>query len=111
MQTKETETPLYLEDVMAKITESERIVIENAAQQVIYRGYAANFGYADIRKGRRVARVGIGMETYRATDKMWDWDKSDRLPEQVPFESIPEFKVGELSHILYLQIQLVSDFE
>lgn len=105
------EAPLYLEDLMARISGSERVIVETAARQVIYRGYAANFHCAGIRAGRRVKSVSIGMETYRAIDKMWDWCKSDRLPELVPFESIPEFQTGELKHILYQRIQLVSDFE
>ena len=36
------EAPLYLEDLMARISGSERVIVETAARQVIYRGYAAN---------------------------------------------------------------------
>ena len=86
------------------------IMIVNAAGQVIFRGYAANTESAGIRKTRRVKRYGIGMETYKATEKMWDWKRIDALPPQVPVEQFGEYKVGELKHILYIRIELDNEF-
>lgn len=50
------------------------------------------------------------METYRATDKLWDWEKTDKLPEQVPVEQFSEYKVEQLKHILYIRIELENEF-
>ena len=58
-----------LGEAIEKATPSDRIMIVNAAGQVIFRGYAANTESAGIRKTRRVKRYGIGMETYKATEK------------------------------------------
>lgn len=101
---------MMLGEAIEKITPSDRVVIINAAGQVIFRGFAANTESAGIRKTRRVKRYGIGMETYKATEKMWDWEKMDVLPTQVPVEQFGEYKVEELKHILYIRIELENEF-
>ena len=99
-----------LSEAIEKATPSDRIVIVNAAGQVIFRGFAANAHNAGIRKTRRVKCYGIGMETYKATEKMWDWARIDALPPQVPVEQFGEYKVEELKHILYIRIELDNEF-
>ena len=101
---------MMLGEAIEKIVPSDRIMVINAAGQVIFRGYAANMESAGIRKTRRVKRYGIGLETYKATEKMWDWSMIDTLPQQVPVERFGEYKVGELKHILYIRIELDSEF-
>ena len=101
---------MMLSEAIEKETPSDRIVIVNAAGQVIFRGFAANAHNAGIRKTRRVKRYGIGMETYKATEKMWDWARIDALPPQVPVEQFGEYKVEELKHILYIRIELDNEF-
>lgn len=102
---------MILGEAIEKITPSDRIVIVNAAGHVIYRGFAANVNSAEIRKTRRVKKYGIGLETYKATEKMWDWTKIDALPPQVPVEQFGEYKVDQLKHILYIRIELENEFE
>lgn len=92
------ETVLLLGDVLDSITPSDRVLVVNAA-------------HSSISRQRKVKRFGIGMETYRATDKLWDWEKTDRLPEQVPVEQFSEYKVEQLQHILYIKIELKNEFE
>ena len=41
---------------------------------------------------------------------MWDWERADALPPQVPVEQFGEYKVGELKHILYIRIELDNEF-
>ncbi len=101
---------MMLGEFLEKTTPSDIIVIKNAAGQVIFRGFATNADSAGIRKTRRVKRFGIGLETYKATEKMWDWSKIDSLPPQVPAEQFAEYKVGELKHILYIRIELDNEF-
>lgn len=102
---------MMLGEAIEKITQSDRIMIVNAAGQVIYRGFAANANSAEIRKTRRVKRYGIGFETYRATENMWDWSKIDTLPPQVPVEQLGEYKVDQLKHVTYIRIELENEFE
>ena len=92
------ETVLLLGDVLDSITPSDRVLVVNAA-------------HSNLSRQRKVKRFGIGMETYRATDKMWDWEKTDKLPEQVPVEQFSEYKVEQLQHILYIRIELKNEFE
>ena len=66
---------------------------------------------AGIRKTRRVKKIGIGLETYRVTEKLWDWQKTDALPPQVPVEQFGEYRIEELQHILYIRIELENEFE
>lgn len=80
------ENEIRLGDIMDKLTPSDRVVIYNAARQVVYRGYAANAVHGTLNPQRRIKKMGLGMETYRATEQMWDWEKTDSLPEQVPVE-------------------------
>lgn len=63
---------MQLGELIEKMTTSDRLVIINAAGQVIYRGYAANFAHGTINPLRRVKRFGLDMETYKRTEKMWD---------------------------------------
>lgn len=102
---------LFLGDVLDAITPSDRVLIYNAAKQVIYRGYAANASNAGINRLRKVKRFGIGMETYKDTEKMWDWEKASNLPEQIPVEQFSEYQIGQLKHILYIRVELESEFE
>ena len=99
------ENEIRLGDIMDKLTPSDRVVIYNAARQVVYRGYAANAVHGTLNPQR------LGMETYRATEQMWDWEKTDSLPEQVPVEQFTQYRVEDLQHILYIRIELKSEFE
>lgn len=69
------ENEIRLGDIMDKLTPSDRVVIYNAARQVVYRGYAANAVHGTLNPQRRIKKMGLGMETYRATEQMWDWGK------------------------------------
>ena len=93
-------------ELVYTITSSDRILVLNAANQVIYRGYAANFGKSNVNKLRIVKRIGIGIETYKNTETMWDWSESRNLPEQVPIESVSEYETANLTHIIYTKILL-----
>ena len=73
------ENEIRLGDIMDKLTPSDRVVIYNAARQVVYRGYAANAVHGTLNPQRRIKKMGLGMETYRATEQMWDWEKTDSL--------------------------------
>lgn len=105
------ENEIRLGDIMDKLTPSDRVVIYNAARQVVYRGYAANAVHGTLNTQRRIKKMGLGMETYRATEQMWDWAKTDSLPEQVPVEQFTQYRVEDLQHILYIRIELKSEFE
>lgn len=72
------ENEIRLGDIMDKLTPSDRVVIYNAARQVVYRGYAANAVHGTLNPQRRIKKMGLGMETYRATEQMWDWEKFAR---------------------------------
>lgn len=85
------ENEIRLGDIMDKLTPSDRVVIYNAARQVVYRGYAANAVHGTLNPQRRIKKMGLGMETYRATEQMWDWEKTDSLPEQVPVIDLKKF--------------------
>lgn len=100
------ENEIRLGDIMDKLTPSDRVVIYNAARQVVYRGYAANAVHGTLNPQRRIKKMGLGMETYRATEQMWDWAKTDSLPEQVPVEQFTQYRVEDLQHILYIRIEL-----
>ena len=71
------ENEIRLGDILDKLTPSDRVVIYNAAGQVVYRGYAANAVHGALNPQRRIKKMGLGMETYRATEQMWDWAKTD----------------------------------
>lgn len=100
---------MTLGEILEKATKSDRVVVVNAAGHVLYRGYTANADHAHIDQQRRVKRLGIGMETYRKTDKIWDWQRADTLPEQIPVEQFSQFEVRELEHIIYIRIELESE--
>lgn len=67
---------MQLGELIEKMTTSDRLVIINAAGQVIYRGYAANFAHGTINPLRRVKRFGLYVEMKwqknKTTDKQ-DW--------------------------------------
>ena len=48
---------------------------------------------------------------YNAAGQVWDWAKTDSLPEQVPVEQFTQYRVEDLQHILYIRIELKSEFE
>lgn len=58
------ENEIRLGDIMDKLTPSDRVVIYNAARQVVYRGYAANAVHGTLNPQRRIKKMGLGMETY-----------------------------------------------
>lgn len=101
---------MTLGEVLEKVTNSDRIMIINAARHVVYRGYAANAEHARISPARKVEKIGLGMETYRKSDMMWDWQQSEPLAAQVPVEQFSQFEVGELAHIIYIKIELANEY-
>ena len=60
---------MQLGELIEKMTTSDRLVIINAAGQVIYRGYAANFAHGTINPLRRVKRFGLDMGNVQAHRK------------------------------------------
>lgn len=105
------ENALILGEVIKSIPGSERIVVLNAANQTIYRGYAAEFAEnSHINPMRKIKRMGIGMETYKKEETMWDWEHSKKMSEQIPMESIPEYEIGDLRQFVFMKIQLSNDF-
>ena len=101
---------MTLGELLEKTVNSDRVVIINAAKQVIFRGYAASADYAHIGPRRIVERVGTGMETYKKTDKMWDWKQAEPLAKQISVEQFSQFEVGQLAHILYIRIELANEY-
>lgn len=97
------ENEIRLGDILDKLTPSDRLVIYNAARQVVYRGFAANAMHSGLNEQRRIKKMGLGMETYRATEQMWDWEKTDSLPEQVPVEQFTQYR-NDLEEDLLTQI-------
>lgn len=71
------ENEIRLGDIMDKLTPSDRVVIYNAARQVVYRGYAANAVHGTLN----------------------------------PLEQFTQYRVEDLQHILYIRIELKSEFE
>ena len=51
------ENEIRLGDIMDKLTPSDRVVIYNAARQVVYRGYAANAVHGTLNPQRRMTRL------------------------------------------------------
>ena len=82
------ENEIRLGDIMDKLTPSDRVVIYNAARQVVYRGYAANAVHGTLNPQRRIKKMG-----------------------QVPVEQFTQYRVEDLQHILYIRIELKSEFE
>lgn len=54
------ENEIRLGDILDKLTPSDRLVIYNAARQVVYRGYAANAVHGNIQSNR--TDVGLGKD-------------------------------------------------
>ena len=54
------ENEIRLGDIMDKLTPSDRVVIYNAARQVVYRGYAANAVHGTLNPQRRIKKMGLG---------------------------------------------------
>lgn len=97
---------LSLGQVMNAIIPSDRVVVINAAGQVIYRGFAANFEHTAISDERPVKSFGLGMETYRKTERLYDWQNIRELPQTIPVEQMEEYSTKDLSHIIYTRIIL-----
>lgn len=52
------ENEIRLGDILDKLTPSDRLVIYNAARQVVYRGYAANAVHGTVNPQRRIKKMG-----------------------------------------------------
>lgn len=55
---------------------------------------------------RRVKRFGLDMETYKRTEKMWDWANIRELPEQIPVEQLGQYDIGQLQQLLFIRVIL-----
>lgn len=54
------ENEIRLGDILDKLTPSDRLVIYNAARQVVYRGFAANAMHSGLNEQRRIKKNGAG---------------------------------------------------
>lgn len=97
---------MQLGELIEKMTPSDRLVIINAAGQVIYRGYVAHFAHGKINPLRRVKCFGLALETYKRTEKMWDWENIRELSEQIPVEQLGQYDIGQLQQLLFIRIIL-----
>ena len=55
---------------------------------------------------RRVKRFGLDMETYKRTEKMWDWANIRELPEQILVEQLGQYDIGQLQQLLFIRVIL-----
>lgn len=97
---------MQLGELIEKMTNNDRLVIVNAAEQVIYRGFVANFAHGTISPLRRVKRFGLALETYKRTEQMWDWKNIRELPEQIPVEQLGQYDIGQLQQLLFIRVIL-----
>lgn len=91
---------MQLGELIEKMTTSDRLVIINAAGQVIYRGYAANFAHGTINPLRRVKRFGLDMETYKRTEKK----------SRVPAHDIHNYAAGSRNKVYGWEITAVKEY-
>lgn len=97
---------MRLGELTEKMVASDRLAVINATGQVVYRGYAANFVHGTINKMRKVQSFGMAMETYKRTERMWDWQNIRELPEQIPVEQLGQYDVGQLQQLLFVRVIL-----
>lgn len=97
---------MRLGELEEKMIGSDRVLVVNTAGQTIYRGYIANLHNAGISLSREVKRLGIGVESYKKTEEMWDWKKTDALPEQVPVKSVSQYSTREIETIVFTRIMV-----
>ena len=105
---------LRLGQLLDVLIPSDRIKIfdgENEKAPVLYTGFVACLDYdqKEIDKTRRIARTGLGVDTFRVDDKTEKWNSfahARPLKNEVPVESISNYKSSELEHIIYTRIFL-----
>lgn len=98
---------MKLGEIVEKMELSNRLVVLNAAGQVVYRGYVANF-FKEKEEiiERNVKGYGIGLETYKKTENLWDWTNTEKLPESIPVKELSRYDIGELQQLFYNKVTL-----
>jgi hypothetical protein len=97
-------------DILASMPGSDRIVIMNAARNVIYRGYAAN-ALESIDTSRKVDRMKQAMEVYRKEEVLWDWTRIKELPQSLTPEQTLKYSTDQLTQFVFTEIQLANIYE
>ena len=101
---------ITVKDVLATMYGSDRIVITNAAKNVIYRGYVGNVENK-VDTGRKVDRLKQCLEVYRKEEILWDWSRIEQLPQSLTPEQTLKYSTDKLTYFAFLEIQLANDFE
>lgn len=107
------ERPL-LGQLLDVLISSDRIKIfdgESEKDPVLFTGFVGCFDYTrtEIDRNRRIVKAGLGMDTFRVDDRTGKWNSfagAEKLHEEIPVESISNFKSSELEHIIYTRIFL-----
>lgn len=111
MESKEQKRPLKLGQVIDHMDKSARLVINTAAGYPVYRGYVGNYKKGWANEDAEVNTVRQQMETYRTEDGHFDWKNIHDLPAEIPVKEIERYKTGELTHLIYTEIQLENPYK
>lgn len=112
MKTKSMMERPMLGQFLDVLISSDRIVIydgEDDKSPELYRGFAACIDYDEdnIDKSRRIAKTGLGTDIFRkdrGSSHVYRTRRQDK--EEIPVESISDFKFSDLEEIVYTSIFL-----
>lgn len=100
---------MTLAQMLEKATPSDRLLVEDASGQELYRGYVACMTYGKVDTARTVKRFGLTTNIFRREKRAEEHMKEFRhcgswKPEEV--ENISDFRFSDLEMMIYTRVIL-----
>ena len=84
---------------------SDRVLIEDAGSNVLYKGFVGCLQYESIDETRKVKRFGLKTDIFRKENRA-TYEPQQVLGKEVPVESISSFCFCDLQMMIYTRIVL-----
>lgn len=103
----EGNTPqITLGQLVEHMIPSDRLIINDGAGNVLYRGYVATLEHHNIDLTQVVKRFGLATEIFRKEKKVQFTSNQKELPREVPVESISDYGFSDLEMLIYTRVMV-----
>ena len=95
---------ITLAQLVEHMIPSDRLIIKDGAENVLYRGYVATVEHHNIDMTQTVKRFGLATEIFRKEKRTQFTSNQKELPQEVPVESISDYGFSDLEMLIHTRV-------
>ena len=95
---------MKLGEMLEKMPNSDRLIVQEEDGEELYRGYVANFIHCDVDRDSEVKRSGIATDIFKKSDR--EIRMMDREKVIFPADGKTDFRFQDLEFMIYTRITI-----